>query len=169
MFDVTKKRFASKGALCRVVTKVSITLGCLALAGCMNSVTTTMNATSDVTSYAIATFDKLDLSDEVMADAMTIQRLVVGSAPLKAMVSLDRTDVEDPFIADTRSSGLPWANELTGSQGEVLYISEKPSGKTICRNFKTSRLSFEGVSLYKGVSCKSSSGGWKLQSFYQVS
>ena len=169
MMDVSKIRAASKGALCRVGLKVSITLTCLALAGCMNSVTTTMYATSDLTSYAIATFEKLDLSDEVMADAMTIQRVVVGSAPLKAMASLDSTDAADPFIVDTRPQGLPWANDLTGSQGEVLYITEKPSGKTICRNFKTSRLSFEGVSLYKGVSCKSSSGGWKLQSFYQIS
>lgn len=178
MFDVTKKQAVSKGALCRVGTKVGLALTCLALAGCMNSVTTTMNATSDVTSYAIATFDNLDLSDELMADAMTIQRIVVTSSPRQATASLanaDSADIADPFLLDKQpedleqEQGLAWSNDLTGSQGEISYISEKPSGKTICRKFKTSRLSFEGVSLYKGVSCQSSSGGWKLQHFYQVS
>lgn len=167
MSDVTKFKQLSNSALCRAFGNVGLLLTALTLGGCMSSVTTTMQASSDIAAYSVASYDKLHLSDEILADALTIQRVVSKSGPqfLAAVADLDESGSAD-LSAPT---GITWVNNVSGSQGEITYISEKPSGSTVCRNFKSSLLNFEGVGLYNGISCKSSSGGWTLKSFYQVS
>jgi hypothetical protein len=155
---------SSIGKVTRLSSKIALLLGAASLAGCMSSVTTTMQATNDVAAYSVASYEKIELSDEVLADALTIQRVVTKSGPqfVAAVESLKTTETEAPV-------GLAWANDVTGSQGEITYVSERTTGNTVCRDFKTSLLSFEGVSLYEGLSCKSSAGGWTLKKFSEIS
>lgn len=161
---MTKFINPSFGKASRLVSKLALFAGVMSLAGCMSSVTTTMQASNDIAAYSIASYDKIKLSDAVLADALTIQRVVSKSGPefVAAVENLEATASDAP-------TGLAWSNDVTGSQGEITYISERTTGKTLCRDFKTSLLSFEGVSLYEGLSCKSSSGGWTLKKFSEIS
>ena len=161
---MTKFISTSIGNVTRFCGKAAVLIGAMSVAGCMSSVTTTMQATNDVAAYSVASYGKIKLSDEVLADALTIQRVVSKSGPqfLAAVENLETENQDTPV-------GLAWSNDVTGSQGEITYISERTSGKIICRDFKTSLLSFEGVSLYEGLSCKSSSGGWTLKKFSEIS
>lgn len=155
---------SAKRAMCRVVAKLcfglGLGMGVLSLGGCMSSVGPTVQATKQISNYSVAALQDLDLSDEVLADAMSIQHAVSGAKPfnIDILVTADNTDV----------SPLPWSNDVTGSQGEISYLSEKASGNSICKHFKSTRLSFDGIASYKGVSCQTSNGGWKLHSFFPV-
>ena len=68
---------------------------------------------------------------------------------------------------ETRSSQLPWANAATGSRGIITALTEEKQGDTRCRNFTTSRESFDGVAIYNGSACMTSPGIWQLQTFVQ--
>lgn len=161
MSDVTKSRSSSKHPLCRALGKAVLVAGMISLGGCMSSVTSTIQASQDVGNYAIASLGQLDLPDQLMADALSIQRIVTAA---------DTTQIANlSASAPSDMSGLPWKNDATGSNGDVLVISENTSSGATCRNFKTSRLSFDGVSLFKGMSCQSANGGWTLRSFDQIS
>ena len=148
----------------RLSSKLALLVGALSLAGCMSSVTTTMQASNDIAAYSIASYDKIKLSDAVLADALTIQRVVSKSGPefIAAVENLENNNSD-------AATGLAWTNDVTGSQGEITYISERIAGNVLCRDFKTFLLSFEGVSLYEGLSCKSSAGGWTLKKFSEIS
>ncbi|MEW7008851.1 RT0821/Lpp0805 family surface protein [Lentilitoribacter sp. EG35] len=126
----------------------------------MSSVGPTVQATQQIGNYSIAALQDLDLSDEILADAMSIQHAVSKAKPfnIDTLASVDNSNISPLF----------WSNNVTGSQGEISYLSEKASGNGVCKHFKSTRLSFEGVSSYKGVSCSTSNGGWKLHSFYPV-
>lgn len=155
-----KSNITVKHAMCRLVAKMCFGLGVLSLAGCMSSVGPTVQATKQIGGYSVAALQELDLSDEVLADAMSIQHAVSGVKPF---------NVDTLALADNSNmSPLFWSNNVTGSQGEVSYLSEKASGNGVCKHFKSTRLSFEGIASYKGVSCKTSNGGWKLYSFFPV-
>jgi surface antigen len=60
---------------------------------------------------------------------------------------------------------LSWANQDTGSSGTVLEIAEAKEDGQLCRKFKTSRESFEGIALFAGKACLDDSGEWALSSF----
>jgi hypothetical protein len=60
---------------------------------------------------------------------------------------------------------LAWANADTGSRGSISEMMEKEEGGTLCRQFKASRESFDGVALYAGDACKGDRGVWYLRDF----
>ena len=62
-------------------------------------------------------------------------------------------------------SPLAWANQDTGSSGTVSDIAEAKEDGQLCRKFKTSRESFEGISLFSGKACLADSGEWSMSSF----
>ncbi|WP_028736903.1 RT0821/Lpp0805 family surface protein [Ciceribacter selenitireducens] len=63
------------------------------------------------------------------------------------------------------SSPLPWANATTGSAGVVTAIEEQKSNGVVCRNFSTTRHSYEGIAYFSGKTCTAGSGQWQLMSF----
>ena len=70
--------------------------------------------------------------------------------------------------ADLSKNGgnpLPWANASTGSAGVVTAIEEQKNGNMICRNFSTTRHSYEGIAYFSGKTCTAGSGSWQLMSF----
>jgi hypothetical protein len=60
---------------------------------------------------------------------------------------------------------LAWANAETGSRGSISEMLEKEEGGVLCRQFKASRESFDGVALYQGDACKGDRGVWYLRDF----
>ncbi|WP_416798885.1 RT0821/Lpp0805 family surface protein [Ciceribacter azotifigens] len=81
------------------------------------------------------------------SDEMTVQN-AVSSADLSKLGS-------DP---------LPWANASTGSAGVVTTIREQKQGGFVCRDFSTTRHSYEGIAYFSGKTC-AVGPGWRLMSF----
>ncbi len=51
------------------------------------------------------------------------------------------------------------------SAGVVTAITQTQSGEVTCRDFTTTSHSFRGISKYRGTTCLTSSGEWKIVSF----
>ncbi len=60
---------------------------------------------------------------------------------------------------------IAWINQNTGSRGAVTHIVEAKEQTGICRQFETSRESFEGIALFSGKACLSEDGDWSMLSF----
>lgn len=60
---------------------------------------------------------------------------------------------------------LAWNNSRTGSRGRVTEIEEYREAGRPCRRFRTTRESFDGVSLYSGEACLLSGSDWTLLYF----
>jgi 17 kDa outer membrane surface antigen len=88
------------------------------------------------------------VSPEQISDAATI-RNAVSSANLSVL----------------GPKPLAWANQDTGSSGAVSEIAETKEDGQLCRRFKTSRESFEGIALFAGKACLSDGGEWAMSSF----
>ncbi|GAB5461659.1 conserved hypothetical protein [Hoeflea sp. EC-HK425] len=118
---------------------------CLTLSACMGGGSSAVSVLSvdPVTTAAIA---PLSAESEIMSDEIVIRDLVGG---------LSQTD-----FATTQ----PWSNSLTGSAGVVSNLATLNDGARPCRMFKTTRHSFDGVSLLEGRVCQRPDGGWDLVS-----
>lgn len=73
--------------------------------------------------------------------------------------------VSSADLSKTDGKPLPWANATTGSAGVVTAIQEEKGQGVICRNFSTTRHSYEGIAYFSGKTCTSGSGNWQLLSF----
>jgi surface antigen len=73
--------------------------------------------------------------------------------------------VSSADLSKTEGKPLPWANATTGSAGVVTAIQEEKGQGVICRNFSTTRHSYEGIAYFSGKTCTSGSGNWQLLSF----
>ncbi|THV23143.1 hypothetical protein FAA97_11070 [Peteryoungia ipomoeae] len=82
------------------------------------------------------------------SDELTVQSAVSSA-------DLDRTG----------ANPLPWANASTGSAGVVTAIQEEKGNGYICRNFSTTRHSYEGIAYFSGKTCTDGGGNWQLMSF----
>jgi len=78
-----------------------------------------------------------------------------------------RNAVTSADLTKLAEQPLPWANAATGSAGVVTTIHEDKSSGFVCRDFKTTRHSFEGVASYAGQACLSETGEWLLTRFEQ--
>ncbi len=95
-----------------------------------------------------------------------------GTIPAKAQSETSLSDeatvrnaVTSADIAKVGSNSVPWANTATGSAGVVSAIWEDNSGGHVCRAFKTTRHSYEGIAVFSGQACMTGSGDWKLTAF----
>lgn len=123
--------------------------------------------------------------------SMTGKALESSTADVMAMTAAPSTVAPDPFtdVDDTEgaerdrlldedtirsavtsanleetSEALAWANEATGSSGEIRGISQrKVSGQT-CRSFSATREAYDGVTLYRGELCLDRRTGWWTRS-----
>lgn len=106
---------------------------------------------------------KLDVDD-------TIQ---TGSLPEKTEqnptqtsdASIIRNAVSAVDLSSRTGAPLNWANQETGSRGTITEIRESKGDGILCRDFKTSRESFEGVALYTGSTCLNAEKQWFVRNF----
>nr|WP_082760309.1 RT0821/Lpp0805 family surface protein [Agrobacterium bohemicum] len=105
--------------------------------------------------------EKVDksLSTASVPNQQTTQTLSDDATIRNAVTSADLAKISD--------SPLPWANAATGSAGVVTAIREDRNTGFVCRNFNTTRHSFEGVASYSGQACLSETGEWLMTSFSQ--
>jgi hypothetical protein len=78
-----------------------------------------------------------------------------------------RNAVTSADLSKLADAPLPWANAATGSAGVVTGINEERGLGFVCRNFQTTRHSFDGVASYAGQACLSEAGEWLLTRFDQ--
>lgn len=57
---------------------------------------------------------------------------------------------------------VPWVNSNTGSTGAITRIADSTGNGTLCRTFRASRESFDGVGLYDGKACSEHAGPWSV-------
>ncbi len=61
---------------------------------------------------------------------------------------------------------IPWANSKSGSAGVINTISEsKDDVGRLCRDFVTTRHSYQGIAYFRGKTCIGNSGEWLLLNF----
>lgn len=101
--------------------------------------------------------------------------IVTGSVKATPSPAVDTSRQSDEVIirnavsaADLESlAGKPllWANAETGARGEITGLAEARVAGIVCRSFRTSRQSFDGVRIYSGAACMDGQGGWRMDSF----
>lgn len=96
----------------------------------------------------------------------------VPTAPVTADSVSDETTVRNAVTsADLHKLGsqpVPWANASTGSAGIIDTIVESNASGQICRQFRTTRHSYEGIANFFGKTCLIGQGEWQLLSFQQA-
>lgn len=78
-----------------------------------------------------------------------------------------RNAVTSADLSKISGTALPWANATTGSAGVITAIREDNTTGFICRNFDTTRHSYEGIASYSGQTCLSETGEWLMTRFNQ--
>lgn len=76
-----------------------------------------------------------------------------------------RNAVTSADLAKLNDASVPWANTATGSAGVVSQIREARNDGHICRDFMTTRHSYEGIAMFSGQACLTGSGDWMLTAF----
>ncbi|WP_156378557.1 MULTISPECIES: RT0821/Lpp0805 family surface protein [unclassified Rhizobium] len=131
----------------RKTSMIFVIAATLPLGGCFGSSMDLFGADSVDSSISTSTVSKKG-NPSSHSDELTVQSAV-------SSVDLEKTD----------GKPLPWANATTGSAGVVTAIQEEKGQGFICRNFSTTRHSYEGIAYFSGKTCTSGSGNWELMSF----
>ena len=92
----------------------------------------------------------------------------ISSPPSNAPASDDvtvRNAVSSADLNHSDSASLPWANTSTGSAGVVSNITEVKNDSVTCRNFETTRHSYNGIASFAGQTCRAGTGEWLITKF----
>ncbi|WP_436118767.1 RT0821/Lpp0805 family surface protein [Phyllobacterium sp. LjRoot231] len=107
--------------------------------------------------------------EKAVPDQATVTGSVAPAQPADNKGSSDQLTVRNIVSAlnftQWGNKPVPWSNPETGSQGTITAIAEKKDDAGLCREFQTSRESFDGVMIYKGETCMQNGGQWTLKSF----
>jgi hypothetical protein len=76
-----------------------------------------------------------------------------------------RNAVTSADLTKVGAASVPWANAVTGSAGVVSHIREARDEGHVCRDFTTTRHSYEGIAMFSGKACMTGSGDWMLTAF----
>nr|WP_295469007.1 RT0821/Lpp0805 family surface protein [Mesorhizobium sp.] len=78
-----------------------------------------------------------------------------------------RNAVSSANLEELGGKPLAWANAETRSRGAISEVVEVRKKDVLCRRFRTSRESFDGVSVYSGEACLGRDGAWYMRAFSQ--
>jgi hypothetical protein len=145
--DIAKSVERTKGWCMRRSSILLIITATLPLSGCFGSSMDLFGSDTVDSSISTSTVAKKG-NGTSHSDELTVQS-AVSSADL----------------SKTEGKPLPWANATTGSAGVVTAIQEEKGDGVICRNFSTTRHSYEGIAYFSGKTCTAGSGSWQLMSF----
>lgn len=112
----------------------------------------------------------IDLRKAEIDDTLTTNTVAAGTPKARDAVKTSdevtiRNAVSSADLEAAGSSGLAWANADTGSRGAITDLVEYDRKGTLCRRFKVSRESFNGVNLYDGDACRAGDGLWRMLAF----
>lgn len=143
---IAKSRPETKPYWACCLAIVTVTLSGALLSGCMSGLDVFSDSKVDDT---IRTSTVANGGVERLSDEVTV-RNAVSSADL----------------ARSAGSPVPWANSASGSAGVIGTIAESrdEAGRT-CRDFVTTKHSYQGIANYSGRTCLGNSGEWLLLAF----
>ena len=104
-------------------------------------------------------------SDTVDSSISTSTVVKSGNPTSRSDELTVQSAVSSADLSKTEGKPLPWANATTGSAGVVTAIQEEKGNGVICRNFSTTRHSYEGIAYFSGKTCTSGTGNWQLMNF----
>lgn len=109
---------------------------------------------------------------DLLGSAKVDRSIATGTVPAVAASTSNLSDeatvrnaVSSADLAKIGEAPLPWANAATGSAGVVSTIREARNDGHVCRDFKTTRHSYEGIAMFSGQTCLTGSGDWLLTAF----
>jgi surface antigen len=111
----------------------------------------------------------LGLSDSVDAGLTTQSTPASTHRPTDSDETTIRNAVSSADLGRLKGEPLPWANTDTGSAGVVTAISQTQAGEVTCRDFTTTSHSFNGIAKFRGTTCLTSTGEWKIVNFEKQS
>jgi len=143
---IAKSKVSTKGLPVTIARLVSIATLTLALSGCVGG---------------------MDLMGGPKVDKSLSTATISNAKP--AETASDETTVRNAVSsADLGKLGaepLPWANASTGSAGVVSVIRENNTTGHVCRQFDTTRHSYDGIAYFTGQACLAGNGEWQLVNF----
>lgn len=144
--DITKTRPYTKRYWVRGLGVLAVMMSGTVLSGCMSGLDLFSDSKVDA---SLRTSTVSNGNTERLTDEITV-RNAVSSADL----------------ARTGGNAIPWANSASGSAGVISSIAENQdrSGRT-CRDFVTTKHSYQGIANFTGRTCMGNSGEWMLLAF----
>nr|WP_255696162.1 RT0821/Lpp0805 family surface protein [Shinella sp. NM-101] len=77
-----------------------------------------------------------------------------------------RNAVSSADLTRTAGGPIPWANSASGSAGVISRIAEnQDSVGRPCRDFVTTKHSYQGIASFTGRTCMGNTGEWMLLAF----
>lgn len=123
--------------------------GCTTSTSALDTRPTAAISIADSTpSIAPSPFEMRDASQ----DAAETDRLLDEDTIRLAVTAANMKKLDD--------GSLSWANEATGSSGEVTNIIQRTESGQTCRTFEATRRAYDGVTLYNGDVCLDKRSGW---------
>jgi len=148
---IAKSDRHTKGLLRRSADLCVVGTAVLSLSACVSSGLDLFSSSKVDRSVATGTVPQPAPTSDSISDEMT-----VGNA------------VTSADIQRLEGRPLPWANASTGSAGVIDTIVESNASGVVCRQFRTSRHSYQGVANFSGRTCLVGLGEWQLLSFQQA-
>ncbi|MFC6489861.1 RT0821/Lpp0805 family surface protein [Nitratireductor sp. GCM10026969] len=94
--------------------------------------------------------------------------LVTGSVPqtssLPQEANADGSAILAALSADAPAAavGRPWESPESEASGVITTVERQEEGGQSCLAFTTTRESFDGINLYRGLACERAAGGLSL-------
>ena len=105
-------------------------------------------------------------SDSKVDNTIRTSTVANGSVERLSDEQTVRNAVSSADLARTGSSPIPWANSASGSAGVISAIAEnRDDAGRPCRDFVTTKHSYQGIANYSGRACLGNSGEWLLLAF----
>jgi hypothetical protein len=145
---IAKSDRDTKGLLRQCAAFCFVGMAVLSLSGCVSSGLDMFSSAKVDRSVATGTVPQPAPTSDSISDEMT-----VGNA------------VTSADIQRLEGRPLPWANASTGSAGVIDTIVENSDTGQVCRQFRTTRHSYVGISKFYGKTCLVGGGNWQLLSF----
>jgi hypothetical protein len=147
---IAKSTVHTKGKLAKSGVMIVASVALLSLTGCVGGGMDFLSSAKVDRSVSTGTIPQSALPTDSVSDESTV-RNAVTSADLKKL----------------NGQPLPWANASTGSAGVIDTIVENSDSGEICRQFRTTRHSYDGIANFYGKTCLIGAGNWQLLSFQQ--
>lgn len=103
--------------------------------------------------------------DQIKTGSISGGKAVAPDAERVSDETTIRNAVSSANLDEVSGGRLAWANSQTGSRGEIFGVMQYMDETRLCRRFRVSRESFEGVSLFRGEVCMSMAGEWWVRAF----
>ncbi|NTF41163.1 hypothetical protein A6U86_00535 [Rhizobium sp. AC27/96] len=148
---IAKSTVHTKRKLAKGVTTAVALVSFFTLGGCVGGGMDYLSSAKVDRSVSTGTVPTAPVTTDSISDETTV-RNAVTSADLQKL----------------NGQTIPWANASTGSAGVIDTIVESNGSGVVCRQFRTTRHSYEGIASFSGRTCLVGQGIWQLLSFQQA-